>query len=343
MRIILVLVITIFFKSSYSQLRCSIDTIDFGILSTSENTTKSIPAFIINTSSAPIKISDINLSDDYIIKIKSAYYTGSYFSKEFYTIDILPYDSIPIRFILKMKKNFYEDYPVEDEVIFYNNSLDNLLRVPIKYTFKSGIVWQLKSFFSNNNNAGDIVYGKYYLTNFSNDTFHLTIDNYTNPTQHKIILPYAKDSICFSIKTDTIFENYSGRTYVEVNKKKTRLYTSYLDYSFDMQHVRSFAQMTFDSTVITRNYYKNGDCSNMLFYYTNTGNIPLIINECHTSSGCIVATYQKEPTLPNQKGVIKVHYDTNRVGRYSKSITINSNDIRNAPIVLQVNGEVFEQ
>jgi hypothetical protein len=149
--------------------------------------------------------------------------------------------------------------------------------------------------------------------------------------------------VCFTIKTDTIFENYSGRTYVEVNKKKTRLYTSYLDYSFDMQHVKSFAQMIFDSTVITRNYNKGGDCSNMQFYYTNTGNIPLIINECHTSSGCIVATYQREPILPNQKGIIKVHYDTNRVGRYSKSITINSNDIRNAPIVLQVNGEVFDK
>ncbi|MFN8281620.1 MAG: DUF1573 domain-containing protein [Chitinophagales bacterium] len=342
MRIFILFMLFSLFKLSFSQLHCSLDTIDFGILSPSDKPIKPIRACITNTSSKTIKLSDLSISDDYSIKVKNVYYTGSYFSKKFYTIDILPNDTFPIVIFLNKKKDFYDDYPIEEEAIFYNDSFDNVLRIPIKYTFKSGIVWQSKSFVSDKNNAGDIVHGKYYLTNFSNDTFKLIIDSYIKPTEHKIILPFITDSIIFSIDTDTIFEKYNGRIYVEVSKKKTRLYTSYLDFSFDMQNIKSYARITFDSTVITRNYNQGDNTENMLFYYTNTGNIPLIINECHTSSGCIVATYQREPILPNQKGIIKVHYDTNRVGRYSKSITINSNDIRNMPIVLQVNGEVYK-
>ena len=43
--------------------------------------------------------------------------------------------------------------------------------------------------------------------------------------------------------------------------------------------------------------------------------------------------------MPGQKGEIKVHYDTHRVGPFSKSVTVNSN-AKNSPVVLKISGTV---
>jgi hypothetical protein len=80
----------------------------------------------------------------------------------------------------------------------------------------------------------------------------------------------------------------------------------------------------------------NGDCE---FLYTNTGKEPLIISNCQGSCGCTVPSCPKEPILPGKTGVIKVHYDTKRVGPISKSVTVNSN-AKSGTIVLQIKGTV---
>lgn len=78
---------------------------------------------------------------------------------------------------------------------------------------------------------------------------------------------------------------------------------------------------------------------NRVFTFTNKGTTPIVISEAHGSCGCTVPTYPKEPILPNQKGEIKVHYDTHRVGPFSKSVTVNSN-AKNSPVVLKISGTV---
>ena len=80
----------------------------------------------------------------------------------------------------------------------------------------------------------------------------------------------------------------------------------------------------------------NGDCE---FLYTNTGKEPLIISNCQGSCGCTVPSCPKEPILPGKTGVIKVHYDTKRVGAISKSVTVNSN-AKSGTITLQIKGNV---
>ena len=80
----------------------------------------------------------------------------------------------------------------------------------------------------------------------------------------------------------------------------------------------------------------NGDCE---FEYTNTVKEPLIISNCQGSCGCTVPSCPKEPILPGKKGVIKVHYDTKRVGAISKSVTVNSN-AKSGTITLQIKGNV---
>ncbi|HXB12230.1 MAG TPA: DUF1573 domain-containing protein [Bacteroidia bacterium] len=61
------------------------------------------------------------------------------------------------------------------------------------------------------------------------------------------------------------------------------------------------------------------------FKFTNTGKEPLIIKEAHGSCGCTVPTPPKEPIQPGQASEIKVHYATDRVGRFVKTVTVTSN------------------
>lgn len=61
------------------------------------------------------------------------------------------------------------------------------------------------------------------------------------------------------------------------------------------------------------------------FKFKNKGKEPLIITRAKGSCGCTVPTWPKEPIMPGKSGVIKVKYSTNRVGRFTKTVTISSN------------------
>ena len=76
-----------------------------------------------------------------------------------------------------------------------------------------------------------------------------------------------------------------------------------------------------------------------IFSFKNDGKTPIVISEAHGSCGCTVPTYPKEPIAPGATAEIKVHYDTHRVGPFSKSVTVNSN-AKNSPVVLKISGTV---
>lgn len=84
--------------------------------------------------------------------------------------------------------------------------------------------------------------------------------------------------------------------------------------------VMSFQQDTIDYGTIPHNAdgYR-------YFKFTNTGKEPLIIKEAHGSCGCTIPTWPKEPIQPGQSNEIKVHYATDRIGRFQKTVTITSN------------------
>ena len=58
------------------------------------------------------------------------------------------------------------------------------------------------------------------------------------------------------------------------------------------------------------------------FKFTNSGDAPLIISNSKGSWGCTVPVWPKEPIAPGESNVIKVKYDTKRIGAFNKSITI---------------------
>lgn len=62
------------------------------------------------------------------------------------------------------------------------------------------------------------------------------------------------------------------------------------------------------------------------FVFTNTGKIPLIINEVKASCGCTVAEWPREPVLPGKAGIIKVTFDPEKQsGSFTKTIQVSSN------------------
>lgn len=81
----------------------------------------------------------------------------------------------------------------------------------------------------------------------------------------------------------------------------------------------------------------NGDCE---FKFWNDGNEPLILQNVKPSCGCTTPTFTQKPVMPGQSGVIKVHYNTNNVGGFSKTVTVTSNAVDNPRVVLRIKGNV---
>jgi hypothetical protein len=98
-------------------------------------------------------------------------------------------------------------------------------------------------------------------------------------------------------------------------------------------------EMTFEMDLHDYGTIKQGADGNYDFKFTNTGNEPLIITAARGSCGCTVPTYPKEPIMKGQTSVIKVSYDTKRVGPFTKTVTIESN-ARTNPKMLTIKGVV---
>ena len=84
-------------------------------------------------------------------------------------------------------------------------------------------------------------------------------------------------------------------------------------------------EIAFENEMHDYGTIKQGADGSCEFKFKNTGKDPLIISNARGSCGCTVPTWPKEPIMKGQTGVIKVHYDTKRVGAFTKTVTLNSN------------------
>lgn len=83
----------------------------------------------------------------------------------------------------------------------------------------------------------------------------------------------------------------------------------------------------------------DGGCE---FVFSNKGEKPLLLTNVRASCGCTAPTWPREPILPGEQGVIKVGYNTNIVGVFSKVISVNSN-AANSMVTLTVKGTVLQK
>lgn len=73
--------------------------------------------------------------------------------------------------------------------------------------------------------------------------------------------------------------------------------------------------------------------------FTNTGDEPLVISNARGSCGCTVPDWPKEPVMPGETAQIEIRYDTKRLGKINKTVTITTNQ-GSEPIVLRVKGQI---
>lgn len=95
----------------------------------------------------------------------------------------------------------------------------------------------------------------------------------------------------------------------------------------------------FDKLVHDYETIAQGGDGNCVFTFTNKGNKPLVLSNVRASCGCTTPDWTKTPVAPGEKGTIKVRYNTNLVGSFNKSITVNSN-AANSTVRLSIKGQV---
>lgn len=83
-----------------------------------------------------------------------------------------------------------------------------------------------------------------------------------------------------------------------------------------------------------------GDNGLRVFKFKNTGNAPLVISDVQKTCGCTSPDYTKTPIMPGEAGEIKVSYDTNRIGQFTKFVTVHSNDPENNSVQLKIYGNI---
>ncbi|MCB0571803.1 MAG: DUF1573 domain-containing protein [Phaeodactylibacter sp.] len=100
--------------------------------------------------------------------------------------------------------------------------------------------------------------------------------------------------------------------------------------------------MAFETESIDYGVIEQGSDPFRIFKFTNTGTAPLIITNAKGSCGCTVPTYPKEPIAPGATSEIKVRYDTNRLGKFTKRVTITTN-AGSEQKMLTISGEVVKK
>ena len=98
--------------------------------------------------------------------------------------------------------------------------------------------------------------------------------------------------------------------------------------------------ITVDTDNIDYGTIAQGSEPNRHFTVTNTGDVPLIISECQGSCGCTVPKCDTTPIAPGASSVVNVRYDTNRVGAFSKTVTVTSNAFNSPSKVVTIHGTV---
>lgn len=99
------------------------------------------------------------------------------------------------------------------------------------------------------------------------------------------------------------------------------------------------AVIKFESKTIDYGIIDKGSDGTREFKFTNTGKSPLKIKNVKSTCGCTIPTYPKHEIMPGESGVINVKYNTNRAGRFSKSVSIYTNTVPDRS-VLRIKGEV---
>jgi hypothetical protein len=228
-----------------------------------------------------------------------------------------------------LKCNFLGSYP------------NNVYEYQVKYSLGRRLKLLTSKLILGDINIDETYTKQVLIKNISNKELIYTLDSNIFPKMKLIVPP--NQNISFPIRF-----NYmeSLINYGEFSIRLTNVNDTDYDYliPIEFKAVSSNEKrpvIIFDSTHVTFIGIKG--CENKkALGVKNAGNAPLLITNCSSSCGCIVADCPREPIMPGKKTTITVHYDTGRVGRISKTVTVISNDPITPSVTIKAIGEIFE-
>ena len=106
-----------------------------------------------------------------------------------------------------------------------------------------------------------------------------------------------------------------------------------------IQEDKTNSTIDFVSKVVDYGIIEHNSDGARKFVFTNNGTEPLLIKNAKGSCGCTVPTWPREAIAPGATAEIGVKYATNRVGKFTKTITLTTNASKK-PVILTVKGEV---
>ncbi|RKE92012.1 DUF1573 domain-containing protein [Ichthyenterobacterium magnum] len=118
------------------------------------------------------------------------------------------------------------------------------------------------------------------------------------------------------------------------------IFISSFIYAQDLANTTDVGVFSFEEEEINYGTIAQNANGERVFKFENRGRAPIVISKVKTTCGCTVPTYPKQPILPGQSGEIKIKYATNRVGPFTKSITVMSNAFESKK-VLKIKGKVL--
>ena len=111
------------------------------------------------------------------------------------------------------------------------------------------------------------------------------------------------------------------------NLLKTTLLLAILMFAVTLANAQT-GKIVFEST--SHNFGNNipekgGDITHR-FVFTNTGDVPVTVQNVHASCGCTTSGWTKEPVAPGQQGYVDATYrPSGRPGAFAKNLTVTNN------------------
>jgi hypothetical protein len=109
---------------------------------------------------------------------------------------------------------------------------------------------------------------------------------------------------------------------------------------FILGNAQEIKIINYDDNTVEYGSIEKGSDGKRIIKIQNVGDKPLIISNIHTSCGCTVPKWPAEPIAPGKKGEITVTYNTSIAGRFSRTITIASNDVKSPSFPVRIQGTV---
>ncbi len=122
-----------------------------------------------------------------------------------------------------------------------------------------------------------------------------------------------------------------------LNPKVKELYLKLIMGSVEGKPEQAFAKMSVASTVLDFGTFPKEEKQQRSFVLTNTGDKLLVVHDVVTSCGCTKVEYDKRPVRPGGTLELKVIYEAEKPGHFSKSLRVYSNT-EDSPLRLSVRG-----